>query len=62
MGMFFAIEVKAPGKVENTTPLQKMQIALINGSHGHAIVADSLETVKALFVQLKLRAAHLTVS
>jgi Holliday junction resolvase len=62
MGMFFAIEVKAPGKVENTTPLQKMQIALINGSHGHAIVADSLEQVKGLFVRMRLMGArHLTL-
>lgn len=47
-GLFFAIEVKAPGKLKNLTPLQAMQIANINGAQGWAIAADSLGHVEEL--------------
>jgi hypothetical protein len=47
-GFFFAIECKAPGKIKMTTPLQKMQIAEINGAQGWAIVADDVSKVHEL--------------
>lgn len=53
-GIFIAIEVKAPGKEANTTPLQKMQIAGILGAGGHAIVVSDLAPVVELFKRLGL--------
>lgn len=54
-GVFVGIEVKAPGKVTNTTPLQREQIRLINMAMGYAIAADNLEMVQALFRDIDLR-------
>src|SRR5678816_355175 len=48
-GMFFAIEAKAPGKIKQVTPLQRMQITSINEAHGWACAADSLEPVHEMF-------------
>lgn len=48
-GLFFAIEVKAPGRLKQVTPLQAMQIREINGAQGWACAADSLEPVHELF-------------
>lgn len=41
-GMFFAIETKAPGKRNNTTENQKMQLANIKEANGLAIVVDDV--------------------
>jgi len=45
-GVFLAIECKAPGKVANTTPLQMAQITGIRDAQGHALVVDSVDTLK----------------
>jgi hypothetical protein len=47
-GVFFAVEVKAPGKLKNVTALQHMQIAAINDAQGWAIAADSVQAVEEL--------------
>lgn len=44
-GRFLGIEVKAPGKRYNTSPVQKVQIELIEKSGGYTVVADSVEIV-----------------
>ena len=48
-GVFFAIEVKAPGKLKGVTPLQQMQINAINQAHGWACAADNLARVEEMF-------------
>jgi hypothetical protein len=45
-GDFVAFEVKAPGKIKNTTANQDREIAGINKSKGIAIVVDNVEQVK----------------
>lgn len=39
-GRFLAIETKAPGRRNNTTALQRMQIEAIEASGGTAVVID----------------------
>jgi hypothetical protein len=51
-GVFFAIEVKAPGKLRNVTALQQMQIDGINRALGYAIATDDVQRVRDLFVQI----------
>lgn len=48
-GRFLGIEVKAPGRENNVTALQRHNIDRINGSGGQAIVASSVETIEGLF-------------
>lgn len=48
-GVFVAIETKAPGKLGNVTPLQRMQINRINQALGYAIAVVDVEQVRALF-------------
>jgi hypothetical protein len=48
-GVFFAIEVKAPGKLTNVTALQRIQLNAINQAQGWAIAADSVQHVHELF-------------
>ena len=48
-GHFCAIEVKAPGKMNTVTELQKYHLDLINKSGGKALAADSVEQVKQFF-------------
>lgn len=48
-GKFNAIEVKAPGKLNQVSEIQQFHIDLINKTGGTAIAADSLETVKDKF-------------
>ena len=47
-GIFYGLEVKAPGKINNTTPNQDREIAAINNAGGFAYVVDSVETVKEI--------------
>lgn len=56
-GLFVAIEVKAPGKLSNTTANQKRHIADIKKSGGVAFVVDSLDLLKELWHEY-----HLSVS
>lgn len=44
-GRFVAIEVKAPGKLNNTSALQDHFIDSINNNNGVAFAADSMEIV-----------------
>jgi hypothetical protein len=48
-GTCFAVEVKAPGKLKQVTPLQQMQINEINNAHGWACAADGLPRVVEMF-------------
>lgn len=48
-GQFLAIEVKAPGRENRVTALQQHNIEKIRSAGGVAIVASSVEQVKALF-------------
>lgn len=42
LGMFFGLEVKAPGREKTVTKLQTAQIAAINKSGGMAVVVSSI--------------------
>jgi len=44
-GHFMAFEVKAPGKIKNTTANQDREIASINQAEGIAIVVDDVKQV-----------------
>jgi hypothetical protein len=48
-GVFYAIEVKAPGKAGNATPHQLRFIAAIKAAGGRGAVVDTLDAVKELF-------------
>ena len=47
-GKFFAFEVKAPGKIGNTTPNQDREIEWINEAGGTAIVVDDVSQVQEI--------------
>lgn len=49
-GKFCAIEVKAKGKKNNATELQKLHLNMIQQSGGKAIVADCVEDVEREFI------------
>jgi len=48
-GLFIAIETKAPGKRENTTANQVLEIRDINRAGGFAFVVDDVSQVKDYF-------------
>lgn len=52
-GRFLAIEVKAPGKLRNTTPLQRMQLDRIALSMGIAMVADNAADVADMLEDIR---------
>lgn len=49
-GRFLAIETKAPGKRNNTTANQDLQLRLIDEAGGIALVVDDVSQVEKLFV------------
>ena len=51
-GVFFAIEVKAPGNLRGVTALQQIQIDGINKAMGYAIASDDVQRVRDMFVQI----------
>lgn len=51
-GWFFAIEVKAPGKVSHTTKLQDKALKDIAEAHGVSMVVDNVDDVVATFNEL----------
>jgi Holliday junction resolvase len=53
-GMFVAFEVKAPGKINNTTPNQERVIKEIRASEGHAFVVDHVDQVISALVTVRL--------
>lgn len=48
-GMFVGIEVKAPGKIKNTSTLQDVAHKSIRAANGRVIVVDDVEMVKEFF-------------
>lgn len=48
-GKFLAIECKAPGKSNNTTPLQDREIAAIRLARGWAVVVDDVRQLEEVF-------------
>lgn len=58
-GSFYAIEVKAPGKLRTLSELQKYQLKVINGAGGVAFAADSLDTVKEIILDDKVQKNYL---
>lgn len=51
-GRFLAIETKAPGKRDNTTPNQKRELAAIESANGLAIVVDDADQFEAFLARL----------
>lgn len=48
-GRFIGIEVKAPGRLNNVSPLQQQQIDAINAAGGIALAVDDVEQIKHIF-------------
>jgi len=48
LGLFVAIETKAPGKRGNTTPNQDARISEIRDAYGLAVVVDDVQQVKEI--------------
>lgn len=48
-GKFYAIETKAPGKRDNTTPNQKRELEGIRCAGGAALVVDDVSQLKMVF-------------
>lgn len=46
LGVFVAVETKAPGKLKNTTPNQRKELKEINEAAGVAVVADRKDEVE----------------
>jgi hypothetical protein len=49
IGLFLAVETKAPGKLDKLTELQKRQIRLIRAAGGVAVAIDAADQLDALF-------------
>lgn len=49
-GRFIAVECKAPGKIENTTIFQRDFLKRLKDKGAFAIVADSPQTVRQLYL------------
>lgn len=47
-GAFLAIEVKAEGKVNNTSELQKLQLKAIDNALGYTLVTDNVDDVERI--------------
>lgn len=45
LGVFVAVETKAPGKLKNTTPNQRKELKQIAEAKGVAVVTDEAQTV-----------------
>lgn len=48
-GRFIGIEVKAPGKIKNTTTMQDREIEQINDAGGLALVVDDVAQLHYIF-------------
>lgn len=53
LGVFFAVETKAPGKIKNATENQKRNLRAIGTHGGVAVVADRVDIVEAAYELLK---------
>ena len=53
LGVFFAVETKAPGKIKNATENQKRNLRAIGTHGGVAVVADRVDFVEAAYELLK---------
>lgn len=47
IGVFYGVETKAPGRITNTSPLQKIQLQGIAAAHGYAAVVDDVTQITA---------------
>jgi hypothetical protein len=52
-GKFLAIETKAPGKREDTTANQKIQISQIQAAKGWALVVDDVQQLVDFIDEIK---------
>lgn len=52
-GLFLALECKAPGKLDDASPLQKYNIEEVKKAGGISFVFDSFETIRNLVCKLK---------
>jgi hypothetical protein len=48
-GYFFALEVKAPGKLHDATPWQQAECTKIAMAKGAVLIVDSVEAVRDMF-------------
>lgn len=55
-GRLLAVETKAPGKLNNTTPNQKRVLKEIVDHGGHALVVDDVEVLRHYFETVMWRA------
>ena len=55
-GRFLALETKAPGKRNNTTPNQDRVLAEIRDHAGHALVIDDVEQLRQYLDDVSWRA------
>lgn len=55
-GRLLAVETKAPGKLNNTTPNQKRVLKEIVDHGGHALVVDDVEVLRHYFETVMRRA------
>lgn len=53
IGAFLAVEAKAPGKRNNTSELQKMQLEAIREANGFTLVADDVSQVHDLLAEIQ---------
>jgi hypothetical protein len=53
-GRFLAIETKAPGKLNNTTPNQDRVIKEINDHDGIAVVVDNVDSLVAYMAERRM--------
>lgn len=52
-GLFLALECKAPGKLNEVSPLQSYNISEVKKAGGISLAFDSLDTIKGLICKLK---------
>ena len=52
-GLFFTVETKAPGKRDNTTPIQQRVMREILENGGYAIVVDDAKQVEDYIIFLR---------
>lgn len=58
-GWFVGIETKAPGKMANVTPNQKMRLAEIEKAGGLALVIDDVEVLRSILNGIEKQKAEM---
>ena len=54
-GIFLAIEVKTPDKLNNTTKLQEFNLRKISEAGGYSLVASEVDQVEAILARIDER-------